>query len=251
LKESLAADDLSLPVYEADSNRIISLRSSLNLSETDSLIIICPDVGGNLHVRNYPLESYAQVARHLLDDKGDRYIAIIGVESNESICAELAERIGGQRVVNLCGKTGSLQELMDLISTSELLIGNDNGPLHFASLTRVPILGIFSTDTPFMYGPLGNAVALYTFFHCSPCISAYNHKSSACTDGACIKAISPHAVFEAAKRMLSGQVPYRTINGVMPYILAECGPESCASEPPVRGIGRASKGTQQSARALA
>ncbi len=210
--------ELELPRYQVSPEQMSAVRDKLNLSATDTFVVVCPDVGGNLQVRNYPVESYAHVARALLDEKPDRYIVIIGVESNRPICSQLEHMIGGDRVRNLCGRTSSLQELLELFSISELLIGNDNGPLHFASLTDTPILGIFSTDSPFMYGPLGEAVVLYTFFHCSPCISALNHKSSRCTDGQCIKSIPASAVAAMALKMIVGDLAVRTVNGTIPYI---------------------------------
>jgi ADP-heptose:LPS heptosyltransferase len=217
-KGSLDPRELELPLYDVTPERAAAMREKLQLSVTDTLVVICPDVGANLQVRNYPVESYAHVARALLDEKPERHIAIIGVESNRPICSQLELMIGGPRVRNLCGTTTSLQELIELFSISELLIGNDNGPLHFASLTATPILGIFSTDSPFMYGPLGESVVLYTFFHCSPCISALNHKSSRCTDGACIKSIPPNTVVSMARKLIAGEIPTRTINGTVPYI---------------------------------
>jgi len=217
-KGSLDPRELELPLYEVAPARAAAVREQLRLSASDTLVVICPDVGANLQVRNYPVESYAHVARALLDEKPERHIAIIGVESNRPICSQLELMIGGPRVRNLCGTTTSLQELIELFSISELLIGNDNGPLHFASLTATPILGIFSTDSPFMYGPLGEAVALYTFYHCSPCISALNHKSSKCVDGVCIKSIPANTVVSMAQKLMAGEIPTRTINGTVPYI---------------------------------
>ncbi len=218
LKDWINPDDLKLPKYELSPQGARQVRESLGLDEGESVVVICPDVGTNLSVRNYPVASYAKVAQQLLDESPGRHIAIIGVELNKAICGELESLIGSPRVHNLCGKTRSLGELMDLLAASELLIGNDNGPLHFASLTDTPILGIFSTDSPFMYGPLGEAVVLYTFFHCSPCISALNHKHSKCTDNACIKTIPPHVVTEMSLRLIAGEVQTRTVNGVLPYL---------------------------------
>lgn len=240
--------ELELPTYEVTADRMSAFRARLEITESDSVVVICPDVGANLQVRNYPVESYAFVAKALLDAKPERHIAIIGVESNRPICDQLETMVHDQRVHNLCGVTTSLQELIELFSISELLIGNDNGPLHFASLTKTPILGIFSTDSPFVYGPLGEAVVLYTFHHCSPCISALNHKSSRCTDGVCIKSIPPSTVVDMAERLMAGRLPRRTINGSVPYIT--CGLPLAQTEPVVL-IGANSRLNAARASALA
>ncbi len=244
-KGSLDPRELELPLCEVTTERAAAVRNNLRLSASDTIVVICPDVGANLQVRNYPVESYAHVARALLDEKPERHIAIIGVESNRPICSELELLIGGPRVRNLCGTTTTLQELIELFSISELLIGNDNGPLHFASLTATPILGIFSTDSPFMYGPLGEAVVLYTFFHCSPCISALNHKNSRCVDGVCIKSIQPHSVVSMARKLIAGEIPTRTVNGTVPYIT--CGTPFTQTDQVVSiGISSSLRGSNES-----
>jgi ADP-heptose:LPS heptosyltransferase len=101
---------------------------------------------------------------------------------------------------------------------SRLLISNDNGPAHLASLTSTPTLALFSTDSPFMYGPLGNRVILYTFFHCSPCIGVLNNKRSRCANNLCLQTLEPVKVLESAVRVMEGQVPYGTINGELSYL---------------------------------
>jgi ADP-heptose:LPS heptosyltransferase len=99
-----------------------------------------------------------------------------------------------------------------------LLISNDNGPVHFASLTQTPIVALFSTDSPFVYGPLGNCVILYTFFHCSPCISFLNNKRSRCVNNLCLQTLPPAMVLEHSLRIMESNLTYRTINGVQNYL---------------------------------
>ena len=101
---------------------------------------------------------------------------------------------------------------------SRLLISSDNGPAHLASLTSTPTLARFSTDSPLMYGPLGNCVILYTFFHCNPCISVLNNKRSRRANNLCLQTLEPVKVLESAMRVMEGRVPYRTINGELSYL---------------------------------
>lgn len=223
IKDWISPEELSLPRFNTSPEQKRLVRQKLGLSDSDKLVLVCPDVGANLQVRNYPLNSFAFVASELLADDPDRHIAIIGVESNRPICDAFERLLCDNRVHNLCGATQSLEEVIELISISELIIGNDNGPLHFASLTDTRILGIFSTDSPFMYGPLGEAVVLYSFFHCSPCISALNHKHSRCSDNRCIQVIPPEFVAEMALKLIAGDVQTRTINGELPYLLGSTG----------------------------
>ena len=62
---------------------------------------------------------------------------------------------------------------LQLFHQSVLLITNDSGPAHFASLTPIKSITLFGPETPVLYGPLGpDAVHLFAKLACSPCLSA-------------------------------------------------------------------------------
>ncbi|MAF36639.1 hypothetical protein CL622_06000 [archaeon] len=186
--------------------------------ESNKIIVIAPDVGGNLAIRNYPKENFVKVARSLLDEYQDHLIILCGTRADFNTCAYIKERVANNRCLNFAGKT-SLDELFELIHIAELLISNDNGPVHFAAIVQTRTLALFSTDSPFMYGPLGKkCVILYSFYHCSPCISAFNHKHSKCRNNLCLQTIKPETVIEHVKKMLKDQVNYGTINNTIPYL---------------------------------
>ena len=175
-------------------------------------------MGPNLPIRNYPIRHYVQVVTGILERSAEAYILLIGMPENTAVSETIVAGVRSERCYNFCGCTRSLLELLELVNFSDLLISNDNGPAHFASLTPTPILALFSTDSPFMYGPLGNCVILYTFFHCSPCISVLNNKRSRCTNNLCLQTLEPAKVLESAMRLMEGQVTYRTINGELSYL---------------------------------
>lgn len=153
------------------------------------IILVCPDVGRNLSVRNYPRELYARAIKSILLNKPDNVVVLIGTMKDQETCGWIVNEVGHKQCIDFSGQTGTLTELLELIHLASLLIGNDNGPLHFASMTSCKILALFSTDSPFVYGPLGNCVILYQFYQCSPCISAFNHKHTRCTNNQCLKRI--------------------------------------------------------------
>jgi len=182
------------------------------------LVLVNPDVGPNLPIRNYPVGHYVQVISGILEQSREARVLLIGVPENTPVCEKIVSAVRSERCCNFCGRTRSLVELLELINFSRLLISNDNGPAHLASLTPTPILALFSTDSPFVYGPLGNCVILYTFFQCSPCISFLNNKRSRCTSNLCLQTLEPATVLESAMRVMEGQVTYRTINGELSYL---------------------------------
>jgi ADP-heptose:LPS heptosyltransferase len=93
-----------------------------------------------------------------------------------------------------------------LFHASELLITNDGGPGHFATLTPIQTMVFFGPETGKLYGPLGsrNSV-LESGIACSPCLSAYNHRLTFCDgDNQCLKRIAPDPVLDQALHFLQG-----------------------------------------------
>lgn len=181
-------------------------------------IAVCPDVGKTLSVRNYPQEHFARVLDDLLSGFPSHGIVMIGTEENRGTSEAILSRLSSRgRCVDLCGKT-TFRELLGVIAGADLLITNDNGPAHFATLTGTRTLALFSTDSPYMYGPIGNAVVAYSFYQCSPCIFATNHKRSRCDDNRCLQALSPADVVQYARLILENRANFGTINNRIPYL---------------------------------
>jgi ADP-heptose:LPS heptosyltransferase len=221
-KGPVESSEISVPVFVSDAG--LASRMKAGVSEVFSdwqvgpLVLVNPDVGPNLSIRNYPIGHYVRVVSGMIARSPEIRVLLIGVPENAATCEAIAGAVNHRRCRNFCGRTQSLAELVELINFSQLLISNDNGPVHFASLTQTPIVALFSTDSPFVYGPLGNCVILYTFFHCSPCISFLNNKRSRCQNNLCLQTLAPSQVLETSLRILEGGVAYRTINGTQNYL---------------------------------
>ena len=221
-KAAVDLRDLTLPSYRSDPALAAEVQRKLKCVFPDyrnqPLVLVCPDVGRNLAVRNYPRESYAAAVKTIMGAKPGHLIVLIGTRRDQPTCRWIAGQVDHPQCIDFSGQTASLTELLELIAMAELLIGNDNGPLHFASLTSCRILGLFSTDSPFMYGPLGRCVVLYQFYQCSPCISAFNHKRSRCTDNRCLQTLPPERVSDYALRLLEDKLVCHTCNNEVPYL---------------------------------
>ncbi len=184
-------------------------------------IILCPDVGATLAMRNYPPRLYAQAMNELLKKYPQYHLALIGTQENRAVAKVVLDSISSHlraRCVDLCGKT-TFDDLLKVIAGASLLITNDNGPGHFAVLTGTRTLSLFSAESPFIYGPLGKCIVAYNFYHCSPCILAFSHKASFCKDNLCLQTISPVQVVSLAEKILEDRIPVRTINGEIPYLM--------------------------------
>jgi ADP-heptose:LPS heptosyltransferase len=91
------------------------------------------------------------------------------------------------------------------------MVTNDSGPAHFAAAGGLPTIVLFGPETPNLYQPLGNSKVIYAGLACSPCVSASNHRKSACDDNVCMRAISIEQVFAAVTDMLAAQGRDRTV----------------------------------------
>ena len=94
-----------------------------------------------------------------------------------------------------------------LFYAADVLITNDGGPGHFATLTPIHTMVFFGPETGKLYGPLGQRnVVLESGIACSPCLSAYNHRLTFCDgDNQCLKRIAPDPVLDQALAFLHTQ----------------------------------------------
>ncbi len=160
--------------------------------------------GGLLPERAWPAGNYAQVARGLC--LAGYAVGLIGLRDDAQLARDLQAQVGSELCVDLTGYTGSIRELLMLFHGADLLITNDGGPGHFASLTPIWTMVFFGPETGRLYGPLGpRAEILESGLACSPCLSAYNHRLTFCDgDNQCLKRIAPEPVLRRALAALAG-----------------------------------------------
>ena len=167
-------------------------------------VLIYPS-GGILPIRAWPLDSYCRLAKELLLE--GYAVGVIGLEEDRPLASQILSSCQGEGCVDLTGYTKSVRELMILFHFASLLITNDGGPVHFASMTPMPTIAFFGPETPTLYGSLDRrAVNYYLGVSCSPCLTAYNHRNSPCDgDNACLKEIRPEEVLEKALEILRSE----------------------------------------------
>jgi ADP-heptose:LPS heptosyltransferase len=167
------------------------------------MVLLYPG-GGLLPIRAWPAENFCTVAEDLL--KNGYGVGIIGLREDHDLARWIACRLNSEACFDLTGYTRTVKELITLFHLASLLITNDGGPGHFASLTPLSAIVLFGPETPMLYGPLGkNAVSLHAPLSCSPCLTAYNHRNSPCDgDNRCLKTILPKTVLIEAYRLLKG-----------------------------------------------
>ena len=179
------------------------LHSFFPAIKNKKLVLIYPS-GGILPIRAWPLKSYFELSKTLLDE--GYAVGVIGMKGDREIAQAVVDHCKNQDCINLAGYTRSVRHLLAVFHRAVLLITNDGGPGQFSALTpQLPAIIFFGPETPALYKSLGdNAYCFYRQLPCSPCLTAYNHRTSPCDgDNQCLKQITVEQVLEKARLMLS------------------------------------------------
>jgi ADP-heptose:LPS heptosyltransferase len=188
-----------LPAHRAEKKTIEALRGKLGDAADRPLLLVNANASERLTLRRWPAERFAETTHRWLETHSDWHGVLIGSASDRMTNAQVA---ANPRVTDLTGQT-SFDELLALMTMGRLLLCNDSGPAHFASLAALRSVVLFGPETPALYAPLGGrAECLYANFACSPCVSAYNDKSSSCPRSLCLEHIGTDEVLAAMERAL-------------------------------------------------
>ena len=206
VKRPKAGDDLSIPRLTTDAGTAAAIWAKLAainplIDPSKKLIVLNPNASKRFPMRRLPLESYAELARQLLEEP-DVFVIITGVAEEKPDAVHICQHVGSPRVVDLTGQT-TMMELLHLFNLAQVLVTNDSGPAHFACLTGIHVVVFFGPELPDRYRPLARSSdVVYTGYTCSPCVSPYNQRLSTCNDNLCLKTIDIRSVSDLVRRRL-------------------------------------------------
>jgi ADP-heptose:LPS heptosyltransferase len=169
------------------------------------LILLNANASDLLPLRRWPAERYVELASRLLDRFPDVGIVFTGAPSEAPAAEALVARVGSERCVSMAGRT-TLRQLLVLCGLAEVLVTNDSGPAHFASLTPIDVVVLFGPETPRLFAaPSQRTHALWAGIACSPCINAFNDRNSACTDNVCMQRLTVGQVLDQVGSLYEGR----------------------------------------------
>jgi ADP-heptose:LPS heptosyltransferase len=175
-----------------------------DIADHHKLIVVNPNASKLISIRKWPLDCYVELVDRLIDDD-QVYVAIIGVAAEKPDADYICQAVKSERVLDLTGKT-TLQELIDLFNISAILITNDSGPAHFAALTSIHTVVFFGPESPHIYKPLSDqCTVMHANYACSPCVSVFNQRLSACNDNLCLQHIGVDEVYGVVQAILARQ----------------------------------------------
>jgi ADP-heptose:LPS heptosyltransferase len=171
-------------------------------------VIVVHVIAGN-PFRRWPLDAFTTLVAALVAGGRDRRVVVTSGPSEREAAATVIEHArallkppDASRVL-ACGEF-SLDELRALLDQAALFIGGDSGPLHIASTSTVPIVGVYGPTLPVRSAPwrppqwITESVEVPDL-PCRPC------DQRTCTPGdfRCLTWLRPEQVASAAERALA------------------------------------------------
>jgi ADP-heptose:LPS heptosyltransferase len=170
-------------------------------------IIIHPGGKYHRHIKQWPVENYADLVRWILDS-AQVGVLVVGSKDEKAMADAIIGEGIGKGAVNLTGKT-TIAQLAALISMAGLFIGNDSGPLHIAVALNRPCIAIFGGTSPLQLLPADrDHIQVITGSAGASYLHQPHYRSI--SDAGPIEDISVEKVIEAFNKWLKGGGPHGT-----------------------------------------
>jgi len=213
----LRALDIDPPEREGDAvemvvdpsaiDRVRARLAEAHVANGDRLIVIHVSAGNPF--RRWPLDHFVSLVNGLAGHPACRVVLTSGPSERAAareILTKARAHLGSEAgaAVLDCGEF-SLAELRALADRAALFIGGDSGPLHIASTTTIPIVGLFGPTVPERSAPWrGTSLPMAAIdagpLPCRPC----DQRVCVPGDFRCLGWIPPERVLEAALRLMRG-----------------------------------------------
>jgi len=208
--------DLPLPRLEpeeAETREVGQMLSeALGTAMLPPIVLLNANCGDLLPLRRWDNDRYVELARRILDHHPEVCIVLTGSPSEAPEAEALAAQIGSARCISFAGRT-TLRQLMVLYGLSELMVTNDSGPAHYATLTSIDVITLFGPETPAVFGArTAKSHILWSNLVCSPCVNAFNDRQSACRRNRCMELITVDQVFDTVCGVLEKRRQSRILN---------------------------------------
>ena len=158
------------------------------IDKLDKKIVI--HVGAKKRYRDWGMENFTRLIKRL--NQENYSIILIGKGQEEEERGRYLKKL--YDVHNFVGSL-SIKEILYVIATSDVYFGADSGPLHLASLTKTPIVGLYGPNIPEVSGPYRkeNVTIIQLDLDCIPC----RQKSCKFDEVKCMSGIDVSEVYQA------------------------------------------------------
>ena len=116
-----------------------------NIKNNNQIII---GIGSSGPTKKWSTENYIELIKRINNKNIKFYLAGGNNEIENQIANKIINEIKDNRIESLCSL--SIEEIMPIINSSKLYIGNDTGFMHLSAGLNIPAIGLFG-DTPLSY----------------------------------------------------------------------------------------------------
>jgi heptosyltransferase-2 len=172
------------------------LAKRLSLDPQKKIVLLAP--GSVWATKRWGASKFIELAELLLA-RGDQ-VVLIGSPDERDLSNHIASKVA---VLNITGET-KIAEMVELIAGADVLVSNDSGAMHMASVAGTPTVAIFGpTVQSFGYQPWNPRARVVenTHIYCRPCSS---HGGKKCPIGTheCMTSITAQVVLESLDAVL-------------------------------------------------
>ena len=199
------ADRVEMPVDPAAAARVAAQWARADIPESARVIVIHVSAGNPF--RRWPEASFAELASDLVRRSERRWVLLTGGPSDRDatsrVLADARGRAGASAARLLDAETWSIDELRAACERAALYVGGDSGPLHVASTSNAPIVGLYGPTLPARSAPwrpeqLGAIAVDAGQLPCRPC----DQRVCAPGDFRCLTSVTAASVCAAAESLL-------------------------------------------------
>jgi ADP-heptose:LPS heptosyltransferase len=192
--------------FHADPKALEQVRAVLQkeagTTDYSPLVLLNANASDLLPLRRWPTERYVELARRLIEQSPEVYIAFTGAPEEAEQADRLVTEVDSHRCFSMAGKT-TLRDLLTLYCLADVLVTNDSGPAHFATLTPIEVITLFGPETPKLFGArTPRTHIIWKNLPCSPCVHAMNNRLSICRNNVCMQQIRVEEVLDVVQRVL-------------------------------------------------
>jgi len=157
--------------------------------------LICPGAEYGT-AKRWPADRYARLA-NILGKSRKIHIVLSGGDNDREVCRSISEQLDVP-FTNTAGRT-SLREFLSLCAHTKLILCNDSGAMHAASLFQTPGVALFGSTEPRWTGPISDSIkVLQEDVPCNPCFLR-----ECPIDFRCMQQLSEDRVLEACEDLLN------------------------------------------------
>lgn len=160
-------------------------------------VLIHPSAG--IAWRCWPPERFAAVADALIREK-DARVLVLGTAAEQPLADQLIAASRHPRRIRF--HAGPLDQLLTLIRAADLIVSNESGPTHLATLAGLPAVTIFGPTSEAIWSPLTahpDRLRVLRGTHCDPGC----HGRTCVADRQCLLQLPADRVAQAALEMLA------------------------------------------------